>query len=159
MTKVEIFHNVHADSFFGLNAVLEPGGKREAVCDEELHPLVKVFEYELPDAGDDMAVAEDAFARFNDGSGREDAAYFARRLRSLSTGDVVKVDGQAYSCQSAGWAARCDAELNVITDPAEAEALVRARFQIPARERVLTITVPLPQPEPCALAECDCHLV
>jgi len=124
MSKVEIFHNIapNGAGFFGFNSVLiEGGGKRDAATDDERHPLVKVYEYqtegpERPSYADDLRICEGAFAMFNNGSGQEDGRYFGRRLRSLSTGDVVVVDGQAYSCESAGWKERDRAELAIVDD-------------------------------------------
>lgn len=50
------------------------------------------------------ATLEKVFAMFNRGSGLfvGDEVY---PQRSLSTGDVVEVDGVRYACQSVGWAA------------------------------------------------------
>jgi hypothetical protein len=163
MATVSVFHNISRDASFGLNTVFRTGpsapeGVRSVPLSDgrvtwkalsggdERHELAWVFQYEAPAttiAKDDAAVAEDAFARFNGGSGREDARYFARKLRSLSVGDVIAIDGKRfYSCESAGWAARDLKELRILP-AAEAERVVRARYEFrPAEE--LTVTVPLP---------------
>lgn len=50
-------------------------------------------------------VFDEAFARFNRGSGREDPALDAKELRSLSVGDVVIIRerGVGAICASLGW--------------------------------------------------------
>lgn len=73
--------------------------------------VVKVAEYEVGQRREDFAICEDAFERFNCGSGRESepesAAYFAAGHRSLSKGDVVVLTfngrKRAYACASFGW--------------------------------------------------------
>lgn len=142
MIKVEIFHNLSSDASFGVNTVFDKSGKREAVLEEERHALVLVFRYELPDdSGDDIEILNQAFETFNVGEDELAGQCRARKLRSLSKGDVVFVHSQAYSCESVGWRARSQDELRIIT-AAEAEPLIRERFSFRPAE-ALTITVPL----------------
>ena len=141
MITVEIFHNISAVAFFGLNMILEAGGKREAAGAEEQHPLVLVFRYELPGDQDDKEVLSRGFETFNIGEDELAQRYRARKLRSLSKGDVVVVHGQAYSCESVGWRARSQDELRMLAAD-EAETLIRERYNFrPAEE--LAVTVPL----------------
>lgn len=58
------------------------------------------------DDGDDMEIAERAFKEFNIGSGPLAQEYRAGRNRSLSVGDLVKIDGVAYSVEPFGWERR-----------------------------------------------------
>lgn len=118
--KAEVYHNISRDAYFGLNTVFRPNvdpknAKREAATDEERHPLVKVFEY-VTYLDFDLNVCERAFAAFNNGSNREDQRYFGRRLRSLSVGDVITIDGEPYSCENAGFKERDRSELRIVTD-------------------------------------------
>jgi len=48
-------------------------------------------------------VLEDVFAMFNYGSGKESPLFMARKLRSLSVHDCVRVGEQWYQCASVGW--------------------------------------------------------
>jgi hypothetical protein len=146
MARVRIFHNVSRDASFGLNMVFTREGKRFAEGPEERHPLVPVFEYTV-DTGATYNVnvlLEQAFERFNIGSDELAAQYRARRLRSLSVGDVVEVDGSAYSCESAGWDP-CHPDDMRVVDVEEAERLIRLRYDFGPLED-LAITVPLPSP-------------
>jgi hypothetical protein len=101
-----------------------------------------VFRY---DTDVDEVDLEGIFAAFNAGSGLEDSAYFARRLRSLSVGDVVMVRRQSstaiWSCESAGWQQRDLGELRMLT-AAQAVPAIRARYQFRPGEE-LAVTVPL----------------
>ena len=152
MVRVEIYHNISDSGFFGLNTVFENGGKSEALEDEKRHPLVLVFKYELTGPPGDDAILAEAFEVFNIGDDpslnghltdeqRDRAtAYRRNRLRSLSTGDVVVIQGQPYSCESAGWRARSPDELRIL-QAEEAEPVIRERYDIPSRE-ALSISVP-----------------
>ena len=81
-----------------------------------------------------------AFENFNVGNDEVAKAYRSRKLQLLSVGDVVQYPGKSFSCESVGWKARELDELNVVTDPAEAEKLVRERYEIkPDEELVLTV--------------------
>jgi hypothetical protein len=132
MTKVHVFHNTSDYASFGLNEGPNPH-----------HGLVWVFEYDTPEAGD-PAVLNSAFEVFNIGEDELAASYRARRLRSLSVGDVLVIDAaRAYSCEKVGWEPRKMTELFVL--PADAaEDVIRSRYGIPPKE-ALSITVPLAQ--------------
>lgn len=58
------------------------------------------------DDGDDMEIAARAFEEFNVGTGPLAQEYRAGRNRSLSVGDLVKIDGVAYSVEPFGWERR-----------------------------------------------------
>jgi hypothetical protein len=140
--KVSIYHNISRDASFGLNAVFADGGKRQAVSAEEQHQLVKVFEYDEPK----FTTLEAAFRRFNIEDDVIAGSYRSRRLRSLSVGDVVVVNSDktlplAFSVDSFGFGVRHDSELRVVTDPDEAETLIRSRYGFEPQEE-LAVTVP-----------------
>lgn len=150
--QVEVFHNVSRDASFGWNTIFEnttsdPRGyvKRPARTLAERHPMVKVFTYESHDDLDDMAELSWAFEEFNVGEGDKAAAYRARRLRSLSVGDVICLvrDGQRryYSCDSFGWGDVDPTQMKVL-EGSEAVTEVRSRFEFRPAEQ-LSITVPL----------------
>lgn len=46
---------------------------------------------------------EDVFAMFNHGSGRECLQFVQARIRSLSVGDFVQIDGNWWQCKSISW--------------------------------------------------------
>jgi len=156
VTKIRIFHNVSADAIFGLNRVFDPaaeGHVRRAATGER-HPLVPVFEYEAPGdpATDTERLLHSAFELFNVGHdpdfGVPDPtalAYRARKLRSVSKGDVVQVGDNAYACESRGWAA-VGGESMFVVDGKRAEHLIRERYQLKPHEP-LCLTVPQPQQE------------
>jgi hypothetical protein len=150
--KVEIYHNISKNAFFGLNSVFEkddsaPHGhaKRQARNVAEQHELVKVFEYDAEEL--DGMVLEGAFHRFNVGEDDFAQAYRARQLRSLSVGDVVVLHysepdiSEAWSVESVGFKPRQSHELRIVTDPAEAEKLIRERYEFRSSEP-LNVTVP-----------------
>lgn len=144
--KIEVFHNISREASFGLNSVLRSTDDRlpgyalpalDGTVQDERHPLVKVYEFEA-----DPADLDDFWARFNNGSGHEDPAYFARRLRSLSVGDVIRIEGEgAHAVENIGfnWAHRD--ELRIVTG-AEAERLIRERLHLGDDEEMVC-TVPL----------------
>lgn len=160
MAKVQIFHNISRDASFGLNTVFETGTeapegvtatklpdgrvmwKRQGQGDER-HGLVWVFQYEVErtESMTDWVILGEAFETFNIGEGGLARDYRARKLRSLSVGDVVVIDNQAWSCESAGWAARGGRELRTLASD-QAEKVIRERFQFRPFEE-LSITVPL----------------
>lgn len=150
MPRIETFHNLDRDAGLGLNVHLEssdgdPRGykRRHAEVLSEMHDLVKVFEQDVPwldDRADVRRVLQDCFDRFNGGSGREDASYFDRRLRSLSVGDVVFVDGAPYVCESFGWEPVHRFDLRIRTAE-EAEVIIRSRFDFGPGEE-LSVVVP-----------------
>ncbi|MGV9823478.1 hypothetical protein [Nocardia xishanensis] len=72
--------------------------------------LVLAYRYTLPAAtvGDDRLLLERVFAAFNDQPVHPDDqlhadAWAAKRLRSLSVGDVVALDDRYYACAPVGW--------------------------------------------------------
>jgi hypothetical protein len=48
-------------------------------------------------------VLEIVFANWNNGSGSECPEFLASKVRSLSVGDYVAVDGQWHRCEGIGW--------------------------------------------------------
>ncbi|MEU5878162.1 hypothetical protein [Spirillospora sp. NPDC047279] len=110
--KVEIFHNVAKDDsgrllgFFGY----QPD-----------HNVVKVFEYNTaPLPGYTLSdVAEDAF-RVGNGVDNKSDDYFRRELRTLSVGDLVRIEGQWFRCDAVGWSGLVD-DPNDITKAHEGE--------------------------------------
>lgn len=58
--------------------------------------------YEL--VGEEEVVdLSDVWERWNRGSGRESQAFVEAETRSLSAGDVVVLDGDAFQCNRVGW--------------------------------------------------------
>jgi hypothetical protein len=100
---VTIWHNVAFDG----------QGRHTAMLDgyQPGDPVVRVFAYQASPGRAAEEIAEEAFAIFNDhpadAAGAELAcAYYGRRLRSLSVGDVVAVvaDGEVrLAVAKAGW--------------------------------------------------------
>jgi hypothetical protein len=144
--KIEVLHNISRDASFGLNTVFhstQPGGYVKKT------EVVKVFEYGQDDSGYSAErVLEDVFRLLNVGDdpgfgtpSEVAKSYRARSLRSLSVGDVVVLDGQAWSAESVGWQPRQPDELKIVTDVDEADRLIRERYQIGQAEP-LTVTVP-----------------
>jgi hypothetical protein len=95
MPNVIIYFNLHPEHFFGYE------------CG---HPVEKVFSYEAPSTSDLMELADEAFAAFN--APLELLAepyrvvaedYRALGNRSLSVGDVLKIDESWLACASSGW--------------------------------------------------------
>jgi hypothetical protein len=138
-TTVTVYHNLSGDGFFGYSPQ---------------HQLVKVFEYEaeLPD-GIDWAlpnphvtrVLEQAFETFNVGETRLAQEYRARRLRSLSVGDVIVLGGLvAFCCARAGWEQLPPADIEAlpVVEGADAERIIRDRFGLRPAEP-MRISVPL----------------
>lgn len=159
--QVTIYHNIDPDASMGLNQVLDANAERyrRDANEHERHALVKVFEYDVTaydtgDTGHTRALLNQAFETFNVGDDPEfngrmtpeqrelARAYRARRLRSLSVGDVVQIGAMGYAVASLGWEPFDLTELNVIDGP-EAEATIRRRYQFKPGE-MLTVTVPLP---------------
>lgn len=61
-----------------------------------------------PAVDTDEVLLERVFAAFNDHPEHDDDhahtdAWYAKRLRSLSVGDLVGLDDRHYTCQSLGW--------------------------------------------------------
>jgi folylpolyglutamate synthase/dihydropteroate synthase len=148
MQKVSIYHNVSRDASFGYNTIFRkteraPGyGKRQAVMEDEKHPLVKVFEYEADDYCTSVELLNRAFEEFNVGTGPRAQAYRARRLRSLSVGDVIQVDNVAFACASFGWDEVDLSEAKVLEGQAAVD-VIRERYEFRPSETELTVTVPL----------------
>lgn len=151
MPRIEIFHNLDRDASFGLNVVFcrkDPGGYVKEIQDRS-HGLVKVFEFDTEWTDDRASVdplLNKVYRLFNVGDDPAFGtpapvalAYRARRLRSLSKGDVVKIDGDAYALDSF-WESVSNDDLNVL-DAAEAERVVRERFDFGAAEQ-LALSVP-----------------
>ncbi len=139
MPEVKIYHNISRDASLGLNMQLISAGKRLANTTEDRHQLVLVFAYAVPEM-EVHSCLEAAFQIFNVSVSNLAKSYRARKLRNLSVGDVVTVDGLAYSCESSGWrGVRHDLR---IIDGSEAEAAVRARYGHQDNEE-LSVTVPL----------------
>jgi len=132
MSQVTIFHNLTYDAFSGFDSVDGP------------HYLVKVFAFDsaklsVP-ADSYPAILGHIFEEFNVGTTPLAEKYRTRRLRSFSVGDVVDVDGHAWSCESTGWKARKGRDL-VVLDGIAADDQIRARFDFRPDEE-LSITVP-----------------
>lgn len=160
MATVSIFHNISRDASFGLNTVFRTGDTRPAgvvnvieladgrftwkdaaTLPEERHELAWVFQYDAGGCDDAHALLEAAFETFNIGEDELAGQYRARKLRSLSVGDVVMIDGTVYSCESAGWAERNTTDLRILP-AADAEKVIRERYQFKPSE-ALSVTVPL----------------
>lgn len=145
--KITVLHNISRDASFGLNAVFDLTQKAKK-HEPRSHELVKVYEF----VTSDLLSAEDIFYTFNVGDdpalARDERqlslarAYRARKLRSLSVGDVLIFEGEAaLACESAGWRVVAPDELHVL-DEAEATRAVRERYEFRKYED-LSITVPL----------------
>lgn len=126
LSFVTVYHNVGDDSFSGYR----PGD-----------PLIRVFTYETP-AVDDAVILGGAFEMFNIGASAVSRAYRARRLRSVSRGDCLMVDGRLYAVAMTEFDLVSPDEARFLTGEA-AETAVRARYGISSGEK-LTVTVPLP---------------
>lgn len=104
--QITVLHNVGDDHFFGY---------------ADGSPLVPVFKGTHRTAqADPQAIAEELFAAFNDGghlpcAEELAAAYYARRLRSLSVGDVVLVGEAAMAADRFGFRPVAAAAANVLT--------------------------------------------
>ncbi len=139
MPEVKIYHNISRDADLGLNMQVTGLGKRLANTREDRHQLVLVFTYTVPEM-EVQSCLEAAFQIFNVGVSNLAKSYRSRKLRNLSVGDVVTVDGLAYSCEKIGWkGVRHD--LRIIAG-AEAEAAIRASYGHRGDEE-LSVTVPL----------------
>jgi hypothetical protein len=140
VANVTIYHNISRDAFFGFNYGNEDGNSP--------HYLVKVFKFDSSRLrGDSAGILAGCFHEFNVGETPLAAEYRARRLRSLSVGDIVDIDGRAYSCERVGWKPVNGSQMTVL-DGSTAESHVRDRYDF-LPEEPLSITVPLA----CATAE------
>ncbi len=157
---VSVLHNVDPDGFFGLNQVeAAPGLERDWVTKPRAHELVRVFEApvdrELLERRGALAVAEALYRAFNVGDDPDfgtpgspewelATAYRARRLRSLSVGDVLVFgDGVCLAVARMGFAEVDYMHLRVLS-PADADPAIRSRYHFGPGEE-LSITVPLPE--------------
>lgn len=95
MSHITVYFNLHPDHFFGY---------------EHGHPVKQAFSYEAPSTSDLIGLADEAYGAFN--APYELLAepyrvvaeqYRTARNRSLSVGDVLKVDDTWLACASAGW--------------------------------------------------------
>jgi hypothetical protein len=155
--RITVYHDLHSDAGFGLNQVFTREGKQ---YQPRSHPLVAVFRFddsELPDPDETRptVIADMIYRCFNvgndpafAGSGvmaeREMALawrYRARRLRSLSKGDVLRFGDRTWLACGSYWDAVEEPELNIV-DGAAAEQAVRDRYQFKPGEE-LAISVPL----------------
>lgn len=106
--QVRVFHNNHAREKY--LSGYEPG-----------QTVTEVFAYTttpsdgIHDRSGDLHIAEEAFELFNVGDDPEFGTpdpravdYRTRRNRSLSTGDVIAIDGRFYSCDTRDWRALTD---------------------------------------------------
>jgi len=99
---VTIWHNVAYDA----------QGRHIAMLDgyQPGDPMVRVFTYQADPAGRTAEqIADEAFEAFNDHPRDPDGAdlacaYYGRRLRSMSVGDLVSVGEAPLVCERAGWA-------------------------------------------------------
>lgn len=171
--KVSILHNISRDASFGFNAVFRTGDqapegvraialddgrvswKAEAETEAERHELVWVFTYEGDSAKDDETLLAEAWHAFNVGHDPEFGppsdlalAYRARKLRSLSMGDVVIIghspqeprSPRIWSCDS-DWTERQQTDLRILP-ASDADKAIRARMDF-GPDEPLTHTVPL----------------
>lgn len=92
---VEIFHNVATDH---LGRSLGFDGYRPE------HAVVPVFGYTVA-MTDDQKILAEAFEVFNIGTCARADSYYGLKLRSLSVGDVVKIEDRYYAVARAGFAA------------------------------------------------------
>jgi hypothetical protein len=101
MITVTIWHNVAHDG----------EGRHSAMLDgyQDGDPVVRVFTYQADPAGrPPEEIADEAFDTFNDHPRDPDGAdlacaYYERRLRSLSVGDLVAVGEVPLAVAKAGW--------------------------------------------------------
>jgi hypothetical protein len=134
VANVTIYHNISRDAFFGFNYGNEDGNSP--------HYLAKVFTFDSARLGTaDDGILAAAFEAFNVGTDTLAEEYRARRLRSLSVGDVVDIDGRSYSCERLGWKPRAGSDL-VVLSARDAEGQIRAWYGFSPDEE-LSVTVPL----------------
>jgi hypothetical protein len=101
MITVTIWHNVAHDGEGCHSAMLD--GYQDG------DPVVRVFTYQADPAGrPPEEIADEAFDTFNDHPRDPDGAdlacaYYERRLRSLSVGDLVAVGEVPLAVAKAGW--------------------------------------------------------
>ena len=69
------------------------------------------YDRDITISRDDNYGLEDAFAEFNAGSCHECPEFIEARIRSLSVGDLVKLDGIWNRCENMGWSVMSEAEV------------------------------------------------
>lgn len=148
--RVEVLHNLSRDASFGLNVMFDQDGE---FTEPRSHELVKVFEFQ----GSTRRSPDDVYRMLNVGHEPGFAAneyerrvalqYRARRLRSLSVGDVL-VFGHAIrtciACDSSGWSEVQREDLRVLSTRA-ALVQVRRRYEY-GQDEELALSVPWEQP-------------
>ena len=71
-----------------------------SAADLSIGDLIEHYEF----VGEEEVVdLSDVWERWNRGSGRESQAFVEAETRSLSVGDVVVLDGDAFRCDRGGW--------------------------------------------------------
>jgi hypothetical protein len=90
---VKIYTNDGEDHFYGF--------RNDFANSPEL-TMVHKFDLEVP-VIDVHQILDWCFTEFNVGDGEHAKAYRAKRLRSLSVGDVVVVGESAWACESVNW--------------------------------------------------------
>lgn len=149
---ISIFHNISRNADAGLNR------PRRGAAPADRHPLIQVFTFTMPrekltaihDTEDRRQAICDRlldiiYREFNVGTSELAAAYRARKLRSLSVGDVVMLDSRIYACEPAGWRRVTYDDLNMLHG-LKADRAIRERLRFDKNDE-LTVTVPLPAEE------------
>ena len=153
--KVTVYHNISPDASFGFNNRIVKNTEGPAgftrVATPKSHALVKVFEYEVDEFTRHQDELRRAFERFNIGTDPTAQAYRARRLRSLSVGDVVAfgpaiqvigTPAAIYSVDSFGFSDVAAPDIRVLQGDAAVQE-IRSRYQFRPDETELSVTVPL----------------
>jgi hypothetical protein len=82
--------------------LLDDAGERPREIRHDPSAADLIEHYDL--AGEEEVVdLSDVWERWNRGSGRESQAFVEAETRSLSVGDVVVLDGDAFRCDRIGW--------------------------------------------------------
>lgn len=68
-----------------------------------IYPMEFQHTYEVYSEGSNENLLEEIFANWNSGSGVECALFLRLKIRSMSVGDIVKIDSTMYLCQPMGW--------------------------------------------------------
>lgn len=144
VTVISVLHNLSRDAGSGLNVVLDDNGE---VTEARSHPLVKVFEFEAGEWHVPEAVYRALNVGHKPGYGQPGSpertlamSYRARRLRSLSIGDVLVIGGQYLAVERMGFAEVQERDLRIV-DATAAEVIVRKKFRLRPGEQ-LTVSVP-----------------
>jgi hypothetical protein len=80
----------------------------QSVLDEDEQPSDTYSREEFDDlyrevAEIDVDDPEEAWQKWNRGSGRESREFYDAEVRSMSVGDVLEMDGTFYQAQNIGW--------------------------------------------------------